>query len=98
MASEAKKVYTNRRWREDGGEYVLEFLCYDCYFEVLRFYQDDEEESCWIVSSEPMGLNCEYLYGVDTPEQAKEEFERQYTEYLEEQIRYYEDLMQMWEE
>lgn len=98
MAKTIKKQYTNRRWIDMGGYYVLEACLYDDWREILRFCQDKEEKDLWIMSSKRMNIEVYYLIDVETLEEAKEEFESYYTEYLEDQLRYYEDLLDAWEE
>ena len=92
------KQYVNRRWIDMDGYYVLQAFFYDDWREILRFCQNEEEKDLWIMSSKRMNIEVYYLIDVETLEEAKEEFESYYTEYLEDQLRYYEDLLDAWEE
>ena len=97
MASDQKQ-YANRRWIENDGYYLLEAYFYDDWREVLRMRQDEDDKALWIMSSKRMNIEFDYLDEADTLEKAKEGFELKYTEYLEDQLRYYEDLINAWEE
>lgn len=92
------KQYVNRRWIDMDGYYVLQDFFYDDWREVLRMRQDKEEKDLWIMSSKRMNIEVDYLIDVETLEEVKEFLESYYTEYLEDRIQYYENLLDAWEE
>lgn len=89
--------HPNRRWREEDGYFALDALFYDDWAEILRMCQDEDDPEEWYVVSEKLGIEYDYITS-ETLEDAKEECEYKVTEYLEDQIAYYQDQLNQWED
>lgn len=97
MESVIEKPYTNRKWREEDGYWVLYFCNYDSCDEILRICHAEEDETFWIIHSDPLNIEYDFLLA-NTLDEAKEESERMYTDHLEDMRWFYEETLRMWEE
>lgn len=87
----------NRHWVENNGCYELHFEKFGIDTIVLKFCRDKKDPNCYWSVSEDLNIeaNCDPYESVD---EAKEDFEFMYEQHLEDQIRYYEDLLKQWNE
>ena len=88
---------TNVHWEVNEG-------CYDLHFDkfgedviVLTFAKDNDIPNCYNYKSEDLKVEDDYEYA-DTLEEIKEIFELMYEEHLQDEINYYECLLNMWNE
>ncbi len=88
---------TNRHWVEQNGCYELHFEKFEKDEIVLKFVPSKADKTCFWYTSEDLKVeyDCEYF---DSLEEAKEEFEYMYEQFLESEIGYYESLLDMWNE
>lgn len=87
----------NRHWVEQNGCYELHFAKFGNDEIVLKFVPSKEDKTCFWYTSEDLKVDydCEYF---DSLEEAKEEFELKCEAFLEDQIEYYESLLEQWNE
>lgn len=87
----------NKRWVTDGKKYELLFRRNGDEVCVLSFVQEIVNPTYfWFTSDELcVEYDCETADSID---EAKEIFEEKYEEYLEDQIVYYENLLDAWKE
>ena len=86
----------NRHWVETDGVYELHFEKFGRDEVILKFVQaEDDDTGFWYVSNDLNVTEGDYEH-FDSVEEAKEEFEYKYESYLEDQISYYEDLLEQW--
>lgn len=87
----------NKRWITDGKKYELLFRRYGEEVCVLSFVQDIADPTYFWFTSDELSVeyDCETADNID---EAKEIFEEKYEEYLEDQIAYYESLLDAWKE
>lgn len=87
----------NRHWEEHNGCYELHFEQYGTDYVVLKFVPDKEDDTCYWYISKDLNVeeDCEFC---DSIEDAKETFEIMYEQYLEDQVNYYEELLEQWNE
>lgn len=88
---------TNRYWEIKNGCYELHFIKYEIDEVVLTFTPDKNENRLYWYVSEDLNVkeDCERY---DSVEEAKEDFELMYEQYLEGQINFYEELLEQWNE
>lgn len=87
----------NRYWKIKNGCYELHFIKYEIDEVVLKFVPDKNDNGLyWYVSEDlKVEADCERY---DSIEEAKENFELLYEQYLEGQINFYEELLEQWDE
>lgn len=78
--------------------------CYKLHFTqfyddevVINFVQDKDDSSFFIYVSDLLNVEYDYLES-ETVEEAKEECEYKVKEYIQDQISYYEDMLEKFEE
>lgn len=88
---------TNRYWEIKNDCYELHFIKYEIDEVVLKFAPDKNDNGLyWYVSEDlKVEADCERY---DSIEEAKEDFELMYEQYLEGQINFYEELLEQWNE
>ncbi len=88
---------TNRHWMENNGCYELHFEKFGIDTIVLKFCRDKKDpDYYWYVSDDlNVEADCNIYESVD---EAKEDFEFRYEQYLEDQSEYYKDLQKQWNE
>lgn len=87
----------NKRWVDYENRYDLMFCKFggdeEC---VLSFTQSKEDKTCFLFVSKDMKVEYYYEF-FDSVEEAKEAFEEKYSDYLRDEISYYETLLENFE-
>jgi len=87
----------NKHWYEENGVYELHFTHFYNDEVILKFVQDkDDPETFWFVS-DLLNVESDCIYA-DSIEGAKEESEEKVIEHIEDQIAYYEEMLEKFEE
>lgn len=87
----------NRHWEEHNGCYELHFEMYGDDKVVLKFAPDKEDDTCYRYVSRDLNVEEDYEF-CDNIEDAKETFEIMYEQCLEDQVNYYAELLEQWNE
>ncbi len=89
---------SNRFWKEYNGYYELHFYRFNNEVVVLKFTPDKKDKTkYWYVCKDLNVTEGDYEF-YDSLGEAKEDFELQYEQYLEDQANYYADLLRQWNE
>jgi hypothetical protein len=87
----------NKYWKENNGRYEFKFKPFYTENVILTFRQDNNDLNSFNYISSLLKVEDDYIYA-DSIEEAKEEFEYLIETFLEDQVRYYEDLLQKFQE
>lgn len=87
----------NKHWIEQNGFYDLHFEPYYDDEIILRFFQDDEDSTCFWYVSNMLNVEDDCIYA-ESIEDEIEDFEYKVKEYFQDQINYYDELLEKFEE
>lgn len=87
----------NKQWAENDGCYELHFERYYDDDIILKFCQDKEDANCFWYVSDMLKVEQDCVW-TDNIDEAKEDFEYKISEYFQDQINYYDDLLKKFEE
>ena len=91
------KKQENRHWIRNEDVYELHFRPYNDDEIILKFIQDKEDASNFIYVSDLLNVEHGEIIA-NSVEYAMEEFEYMIEEYIKDQIDYYEELLEKFEE
>jgi len=87
----------NRYWKDNNGVFELHF---EQFYEdsiVLKFIQDEKDNTCCRYCSDLLKVEEDYEF-CDTIEEAKELFEDKVREHILDELNYYDDMLNKWDE
>ncbi len=88
----------NKHWvHADNDVYELHFTHFYDDKAILKFAEDKDEDETFVYVSDLLKVEEAYLYA-DSIEEAKEEFEEKVIEHIEDQIAYYEEILEKFKE
>ncbi len=91
------REYENRYWLENDNAYELHFTQFYDDEIILKFIQDKNNSENYIYVSDLLNVEHGEILA-DSVEDAMEQFEEYVTEYIQEEIDYYEEMLNKFQE
>lgn len=91
------REYGNRHWLKNGDVYELHFTQFYDDEIIVKFVQDKEDSENYIYVSELLNVEHDDILA-DSAEDAMEQFEDMIAEHIQEEIDYYKEMLNKFQE
>lgn len=95
--SDIKRKYQNRYWLVNDDVYELHFIQFYDDEVILKFIQDKDDSENYIYVSGLLNVEHDEIFA-DSIEDAMEQFENMVIEHIQEEISYYEEMLDKFQE
>lgn len=95
--SDIKREYKNKYWLVNDDVYELHFTQFYDDEVILKFVQDKDDSQNYIYVSDLLNVEHDEIF-VDSIEDAMERFEEMVIEHIQEEISYYEEMLEKFQE
>lgn len=95
--SNIKRKYENRYWLVNDDVYELHFTQFYDDEVILKFIQDKDDSDNYIYVSNLLNVEHDEIFA-DSVEDAMEQFEDMVVEHIQEEISYYEEILDKFKE
>lgn len=92
-----QRKYENRYWLVNDNVYELHFTQFYDDEVILKFIQDKEDSESYIYVSDLMKVEHDEILA-DSVEDAMEQFEDMVVDHIQEEIAYYEEMLEKFQE
>lgn len=99
--ADTNKKYENRYWLATGADDDVFELHFEQYYDdevILKFVKDKNDLENYIYVSDLLNVEHDEIIQADSVDDAMEQFEDMVAEYIQDEISYYENMLEKFQE